>query len=73
LRRAASARIDSAEQLVKQVADRELGADQQETLSTVQSFLVKARHALATQDLQQAFTLADKAEALARELVRTTR
>jgi len=73
LRRDATARIDSTERLVKQVADRKLGADQQETLSTVQSFLVKAKNALATQDLQQAFTLADKAEALAQELVRTTR
>jgi hypothetical protein len=73
LRRDTTARIDSAERLVKQVGDRRLGADQQETLSTIQSFLAKARHAMAAQDLQQAFTLADKAEALAQELLRTTR
>lgn len=73
LRRDATARIDNAERIVKQVADRRLGADQQETLSTIQSFLIKARQALSTQDLQQAFNLADKADALARELIRTTR
>jgi hypothetical protein len=66
-------RIDSAERLVKQLADRMLGADQQETLSTIQSFLTKARDALGTQNLQQAFTLADKADALAKDLIRTTR
>jgi len=73
LRRDATARIDNAERIVKQVADRRLGADQQETLSTIQSFLIKARQALSTQDLQQAFNLADKADALAKELIRTTR
>lgn len=73
LRRDATGHIDNAEKIVKQVADRRLGADQQETLSTIQSFLVKARHALATQDLQQALTLSDKADALAQELMRTTR
>lgn len=73
LRRDATGRIDNAEKIVKQIADRRLGADQQETLSTIQSFLVKARQALATQELQQAFTLADKADALAQELMRTTR
>ena len=73
MRRDATGHIDNAERIVKQVADRRLGADQQETLSTIQSFLVKARYALATQDLQQALTLADKADALAQELIRTTR
>ena len=73
LRRDATMRIDNAEKIVKQIADRRLGAGQQETLSTIQSFLVKARQALATQELQQAFTLADKADALAQELMRTTR
>jgi len=73
LRRDATARIDAAERIVKQIAERRLGADQQETLSTIQSFVAKARQALATQDLQQAFTLADKAEVLAQDLLRTTR
>lgn len=73
LRREAMTRIDSAERLVKQLADRRLGAEQQETLSTIQSFITKARDALGTQNLQQAFTLADKADALARDLIRTTR
>ena len=73
LRRDATTRIDVTEKIVKQVADRRLGADQQETLSTIQSFVDKARQALETQDLQQAFTLADKAEALAQDLLRTTR
>ena len=73
LRRDATVRIDNAAKIVKQISDRRLGADQQETLSTIQSFLVKARQALATQELQQAFTLADKADALAQELIRTIR
>jgi len=73
LRRDATARLDNADRIVKQIAERRLGADQQETLSTIQSFLIKARQALSTQDLQQAFNLADKADALARELIRTTR
>jgi len=73
LRRDATTRIDATERIVRQIADRRLGADQQETLSTIQSFVDKARQALGTQDLQQAFTLADKAEALARDLLRTTR
>ena len=73
LRRDATMRIDNAEKIVKQIADRRLGAGQQETLATIQSFLVKARQALATQELQQAFTLAAKADALAQELMRTTR
>ena len=73
LRHKATVRIDNAERVIKQIADRRLGADQQETLSTIQSFLVKARQALATQELQQAFALADKADALAQELMRTTR
>ena len=73
LRRDATLRIENAERIVKQVADRRLGADQQGTLSTIQSFLIKARQALSTQDLQQAFNLADKADVLAQELIRTTR
>ena len=73
LRRDATLRIENAERIVKQVAERRLGADQQGTLSTIQSFLIKARQALTTQDLQQAFNLADKADALAQELIRTTR
>ena len=73
LRRDATARLDNADRIVKQIAERRLGADQQETLSTIQSFLIKARQALSTQDLQQAFNLADKADALAQELIRATR
>lgn len=73
LRRDATVRIDNAERIVKQISDRRLGVDQQETLSTIQSFLIKAKQALSTQDLQQGFNLADKADALAQELIRTTR
>jgi len=73
LRRDATARIDATERIIRQVADRRLGTNQQETLATIQSFVDKARQALGAQDLQQAFTLADKAEALAQDLLRTTR
>lgn len=45
----------------------------QQTLSTVHSFLAKAREALSVNDFQRAVNLADKARILADELARRGR
>ena len=50
-----------------------LPREQQENYRTIQSFLVKAREALSTRDVQRAFTLADKAYFLADEMSKTPR
>ena len=73
LKREASSRIQKAEQIVQQVDQKKLGKEQQETFSTVQSFLAKAKEALSTQDFQMALNLSDKAQVLAEELVRNVR
>ena len=73
LKREASSRIQKAEQIVQQVDQKKLGKEQQETFSTVQSFLAKAKEALSTQDFQMALNLSDKAQVLAEELVRNLR
>lgn len=68
LRAEAQQRIDGAEQRLRQIDQAKLASSQQDSLQTVQSFLDKAREALQTQDVQRAFTLADKAYLLADEL-----
>ncbi|MBI4574510.1 MAG: hypothetical protein HY713_14630 [candidate division NC10 bacterium] len=73
LKREASSRIQRAEQIVQQVDQGKLVKEQQETFSTIQSFLAKAKEALSTQDFQRAFNLSDKAQVLAEELVRNLR
>jgi len=73
LKREATSRIQKAEQIVQQVDQKKLGKEQQETFSTIQSFLAKAKEALSTQDFQLAFNLSDKAHVLAEELVRNLR
>jgi hypothetical protein len=73
LRAEAQQRIDGAEQRLRQVDPAKLASAQQDSLQTVQSFLGKARDALQTQDVQRAFTLADKAYLLADELARRPR
>lgn len=73
LRAEAQQRIDGAEQRVRQIDQAKLASSQQDSLRTVQSFLDKAREALQTQDVQRAFTLADKAYLLADELARRPR
>ena len=61
-------RIDGAEQRLRQIDPAKLVSGQQDSLQTTQSFLDKAREALQAQDVQRAFTLADKAYLLADEL-----
>jgi hypothetical protein len=73
LRREADNRIKSAEQTLAQIDQKKLPARQQETSSTIQSFLVKAKEALSAQDYSRATNLADKAQILAEELVRGLR
>jgi len=73
LRAEAQQRIDGAEQSLRQVDPAKLASGQQDSLLTVQSFLDKARAALQTQDVQRAFTLADKAYLLADELAKLPR
>lgn len=70
LRAEAQQRIDGTEQRLRQVDQTKLASGQQDSLQTVQSFLDKAREALQTQDVQRAFTLADKAYVLADELAK---
>lgn len=73
LRAEAQQRIDGAEQRLRQIDPAKLASGQQDSLQTVQSFLDKAREALQTQDVQRAFTLADKAYLLADELAKRPR
>ena len=66
-------RIDGAEERLRQIDPAKLASGQQDSLWTVQSFLDKAREALQAQDIQRAFTLADKAYLLADELTKRPR
>jgi hypothetical protein len=63
-------RIDRTAQRLRQIDPSKLASADQDSLQTVQSFLDKAREALQAQDIQRAFTLADKAYLLADELSR---
>jgi hypothetical protein len=63
----------SAQQRLRQIDPAKLASSQQDSLQTVQSFLDKAREALQAQDVQRAFTLADKAYLLADELAKRPR
>lgn len=71
LQQQAQARIAGAEQVVKQIGQKKLAKDQQETFSTIRSFLAKAKEALSLKDFPRAFILADKAKILADELLTT--
>ena len=73
LRAETQQRIDGVEQRLRQIDAAKLAPGQQDSLRTVQSFLDKAREAMQTQDIQRAFTLADKAYLLADELTRRPR
>ena len=70
LRAQTQQRIDGAEQRLRQIDPAKLASDQQDSLRTIQSFLDKAREAVQVQDIQRAYTLADKAFLLADELTR---
>jgi hypothetical protein len=69
----AERRIEGTERLVQKIDPSRLAREQRENYLTIQSFLVKAREALSTRDVQRAFTLADKAFLLADELSKAPR
>jgi hypothetical protein len=69
----AERRIEGTEKLVQRIDPARLPREQQENYRTIQSFLVKAREALSTRDVQRAFTLADKAYFLADEMSKAPR
>ena len=70
LRAETQQRIDRTAQRLRQIDPTKLASADQDSLQTVQSFLEKAREALQAQDIQRAFTLADKAYLLADELTK---
>jgi len=70
VQRETQGRIDGAERLVRQIDQKKLVGDQQQNFLTIQSFLTKAKEAISARDVERAFTLADKAYVLARELSR---
>jgi hypothetical protein len=61
-------KIRRTEQLVAKVDLKQLTEQQSETLSTIQSFLSKAKDALHQKDMPRALNLAEKAQTLAQEL-----
>jgi hypothetical protein len=71
VRREAQNRIEGAERLVQGIDRTKLAEQQEQNVQTIESFLSKAKEALAMRDLQRAYTLADKAFVLADELSRT--
>ena len=70
LKRESTTRIQKAEEIIKQIDQKKLTKDQQDTFSTIQSFLANGKDALAAQDFLRASNLADKAQILAEELFR---
>jgi hypothetical protein len=70
LKRDFSTRIQKTEEIITQIDQKKLSKEQQDTFSTIQSFLVNAKEALAAQDFLRAFNLADKAQILTEDLFR---
>lgn len=73
LRREANTRIQKTEQIVAQIDRKRLAKEQVETYSTIQNFLSNAREALTARDFPRASNLADKAQILAEDLLRSVR
>lgn len=73
LKAQAERRIEGTEKLVQRIDPARLPREQQESYRTILSFLVKAREALSSRDVQRAFTLADKAYLLADEMSKAPR
>lgn len=73
VQREAQSRIDGTERLVRQIDQKKLVGDQQQNFLSIQSFLAKAREAISARDVERAFSLADKAYVLAKELSRAVR
>ncbi len=62
--------LGSAGGQLKQLADRTLDAQQQETVGQIRNYMEGARSALKEGDVQRASTLAEKAHLLAEDLVK---
>jgi hypothetical protein len=73
LKQEANGKIQRAEHTVQQVDQRKLAKDQQETYATIRSFIASAREALSARDMPKANNLAEKAQVLADDLLRTLR
>ncbi len=73
LRQEANSRIEKTEQLVARLDLTRLAKEQQETYLTIHTFLANAKEALAGRDYPRASNLADKAQILAEELLRSAR
>jgi len=73
LRREANTRIQKTEQIVAQIDRKRLAKEQVDTYSTIQNFLSNAKEALAALDFPRASNLADKAQILAEDLLRSVR
>ena len=69
LKQEARGKVETAERFVKQIEQKKLPEGQQDTFSTIQSFLFKANEALSIKDFLRAFNLADKAQILAEDLL----
>lgn len=65
-----SDRIQKAEEMIRQIDQKKMNKDQQDTFSTIQSFLANAKEAIMAKDFLRASNLADKAQILAQELFR---
>lgn len=70
LKRESTARIQKTEEIITQIDQKKLSKEQQDTFSTIQTFLANAKDALVAQDFLRAFNLADKAQILSEELYR---
>ena len=70
LKQESSGRIQKAEEIIRQIDQKKMNKDQQDTFSTIQSFLANAKDAIAAKDFLRASNLADKAQILAEELFR---
>jgi hypothetical protein len=70
LKQESSDRIQKAEEIIRQIDQKKMNKDQQDTFSTIQSFLANAKEAITAKDFLRASNLADKAQILAQELFR---
>ena len=68
MKRESSTRIQKTEEIITRIDQKKLSKEQQDIFSTIQSFLVNAKEALAAQDFLRAFNLADKAQILTEDL-----
>ena len=70
LKRESTARIQKTEEIIVRIDEKKLSKEQQDTFSTIQSFLVNAKEAVVAKDFLRAFNLADKAQILTEDLFR---